>query len=523
MKKSFITALSIVISIVLICLISIQLYWINNAIELKEQQFEQSVQNALKTAVGNLEKEEAITQITKKINKREDLLSDSLQSNPELSLDSLLNNKAFSGKTSGGRQDSTELVIKKTRKQFLHTDENSKLNIRFPEKGDTLTRKQWMKKAFLVRKIVNELAFISISKDVKERVDLSVLNTHINKEFEQRGINTPYEFDILDNSENQLLLHENDKELKKKILQFGFQVPLFPNDYLIESDNLLVFFPDRKSYILREMWVMLSSSALLILLLIGAFTYIINTILKQKKLSEIKNDFISNMTHELKTPISTISLAAEALDDPELSRSEESRKNYLRMIGEENKRLGLMVENVLKSALWDKKDFKIKKEDVDVNSIAQEVCDSFSLRVKQKEGEIITDLKARPGVVKGDQVHLTNIIYNLLDNALKYTPESPLIKIKTENQKGFLKLSVEDNGIGMKKEVQKKIFQKFYRVPTGNIHNVKGFGLGLNYVKAIAEKHKGSVDVKSQPGKGSAFYVILPLKPSKSKRENQNA
>ena len=248
------------------------------------------------------------------------------------------------------------------------------------------------------------------------------------------------------------------------------------------------------------------------LFVIASFTYTILTILKQKKLSIIKNDFINNMTHELKTPISTISLAAEALSDPDISNNSSFKATYLNMIKDENKRLGLMVENVLKSALWDKPDFNLKLETINVHEILQEIINSLSLQIQVKGGKIEKNFLASTFTIYADKVHITNLFFNLIDNAIKYTDKTPEITIETSSTDKTIKISIKDNGIGISKEHQKKIFDKFYRVPTGNIHNVKGFGLGLNYVKAIIEKHNGFINVKSEANKGSCFETVLPLK-----------
>jgi two-component system phosphate regulon sensor histidine kinase PhoR len=227
-------------------------------------------------------------------------------------------------------------------------------------------------------------------------------------------------------------------------------------------------------------------------------------------LSEIKNDFISNMTHEFKTPISTISLACEVLSDKSIEKSPERMNKYVKMIGDENKRLSLLVENILQTAILDKGQLKLKIQSIDIHNLIEQTITNIKLQVENKEGEISTDLKAANAVINGDRVHITNIVFNLIDNALKYSGDHPVIKISTRNDSEGVFISVEDNGIGISKENQKRIFDTMYRVPTGNIHNVKGFGLGLSYVKAVVEKHGGSINVESELGKGSTFTIYLP-------------
>jgi two-component system phosphate regulon sensor histidine kinase PhoR len=279
----------------------------------------------------------------------------------------------------------------------------------------------------------------------------------------------------------------------------------------IQPQFLSLIFPSKTSYNLNAVQITLLSSILLILIIIGAFYFTISTIIRQKKLSEVKNDFINNMTHEFKTPISTISLAGEVLSDKTIEKSPESVDKYLKIIKDENKRLAGLVENVLQAAVLDKGKLKFKIQECDLHQIITDVIQSLTLQIQNKGGHITTELKAQRYSLFADRMHLGNIIYNLIDNALKYSKDAPLIMVSTNNDKVGISISVQDNGIGIRKEDQKKIFETFYRVPTGNIHNVKGFGLGLSYVKAVVEKHGGNVEVQSEAGEGSTFVVYLPF------------
>jgi two-component system phosphate regulon sensor histidine kinase PhoR len=257
---------------------------------------------------------------------------------------------------------------------------------------------------------------------------------------------------------------------------------------------------------------MLSISAVLIIAIFAAFFYTITTIYRQKKLGEIKNDFINNMTHELKTPISTISLACEALNDPDMRGSEQQMRTFISMINEENKRLGILVENVLRSALLDRGDMKLSIDSINLHDVVKGVIKNIAIQVKKRGGSIRIELEASDPLVQGDTVHLTNLVYNLIDNAIKYSLDEPVLVIGSKNFANGVELTFKDNGIGISKENQQKIFDKLYRVPTGNIHNVKGFGLGLSYVKNVLEKHNGSIRVESELKKGSTFYVYIPAR-----------
>jgi two-component system phosphate regulon sensor histidine kinase PhoR len=257
------------------------------------------------------------------------------------------------------------------------------------------------------------------------------------------------------------------------------------------------------------MWSVFLSSILLFLAVGGVFYSSINMLLKQKKIADIKNDFINNMTHEFKTPISTISLAVEVMKDGDVKKDTIKVNRYLTIIQDENRRLGLQVEKVLQMALLDKGELKLRLDSVNVHEIIEQVLANLSVQVEQKSSTIQLKLTATNSEVMADEVHLTNIIYNLLDNANKYSPENSEIIVCTENVNDLLKVSIIDKGIGMTKDQITRIFERFYRVPTGNLHDVKGFGLGLSYVKKMVELHNGQITVESKLGVGSKFEIIL--------------
>jgi two-component system phosphate regulon sensor histidine kinase PhoR len=253
----------------------------------------------------------------------------------------------------------------------------------------------------------------------------------------------------------------------------------------------------------------LASSAGLILLVIFCFGYTIYTILRQKKLSDMKTDFINNMTHEFKTPVATITLASEALKDPSLVADKERMQRLASIIYDENKRIGSHVERVLQLAAMEKGSFKLNPVEVDMHRLINNVVESVSLQVEAHGGQITCKLDAINPLFKADELHFSNVLYNLLDNAIKYCKEAPEVQISTCNLNGQLVVTIDDNGIGLTKEQQARVFEQFYRVPTGNLHDVKGFGLGLHYVKSVVEMHGGTVRVKSNKDKGSSFEIVL--------------
>lgn len=532
-NKSNIGFITTMASLALIGLIVIQIYWVKNAIKLGEERFEQSVNEALNNVVSRMEKQKVAAKVTKKFNFRKQGIrwfspQDSLTGNSKLVPNSLSDKRDYSLQKNKVNvkiyeeyvADSNGVTVKKVQQKDYSSDTaSSNFDRRTENDGPFPSRqldsfnvndKWFSQKNNMVKDIFDELVSINIYNDHTSDLDTLLLDSILRFELMQRGISADYIFGIAASktppTDSAKL---SDKE--KKLYNSPYKVNLSPDNIFIEPQFLSVSFPNQKRYLLSSMWLLLLVSFTFLLAIIFSFYYSISTIFKQKKLSEIKNDFISNMTHEFKTPISTISLACEVLGDNTVEKSPERVSNYVKMIGDENKRLSLLVENILQTAILDKGQFKLKIQPMDIHLLIEQTITNIKLQVENKEGEIITGLKAKDSIVYADRVHVTNIVFNLIDNALKYSNEKPRIKISTHNDEQGVFIEVQDNGIGISKENQKRIFDTMYRVPTGNIHNVKGFGLGLSYVKAVAEKHGGSISVNSEPGRGSTFIVYLPF------------
>jgi len=260
-----------------------------------------------------------------------------------------------------------------------------------------------------------------------------------------------------------------------------------------------------------RMLPLLLTSVLLMSIIVVAFFFTIRTIFRQRRINDIRNDLVNNLTHELKTPISTIGLACEALTDPSMPKTEQQVRTFVAMIRDENKRLGSLVENVLQSAVLESGHMVLKRVGLDVHALIQDVIRSSSMQVSRRNGHIELDLKAEIHHVNGDRIHLTNLLYNLIDNAVKYTDQEPRIRIATVSNDEGITVSVTDNGIGISASEQRKIFDRLYRVPTGNLHNAKGFGLGLSYVRTVVERHGGRIRLESAPGRGSTFHIFIPF------------
>ncbi len=335
--------------------------------------------------------------------------------------------------------------------------------------------------------------------------------------FSLAGIQTPFEFAVI--KDGVVQSGASRKSANRDFLKSSYQVGLFPGNIIHQDLVLSVIFPERTNYVLGSIAILLGGSLLFSLFILATFGLSLYFIIRQKKISEIKSDFINNMTHEFKTPIATISLAADTITNPKIISNETSIRHFISMIKKENDRMNKKVETILQIASLDKKEMEFRFENVSLHTIVQHSVDTIDIQVQQRNGRVDLHLDAPEHNVDGDTEHLTNLVNNLLDNAMKYSPDSPEITIRTGNSDGGIVLSVEDKGIGMNKAVQSKIFERFYRQSSGNVHDVKGFGLGLNYARAIIEAHKGNITVFSEPGKGSRFDVFLPLNAGDTKDE----
>lgn len=323
------------------------------------------------------------------------------------------------------------------------------------------------------------------------------------------GISTPYEYAIIKDGVVQEGTFK--KSQKNDFLKSNYLVGLFPDNIIRQDLILSVIFPERTNYVLGYMVWILGGSMLFSLFILATFALSLYFIIRQKKISEMKSDFINNMTHEFKTPIATISLAADTITNPKVINDETKIRHFISMIKKENSRMNKKVETILQIASLDKKEIEFRYENVSMHTIIEHAMETIEIQVQQRNGKISLKLNAGEPVVYGDSEHLTNLVNNLLDNAIKYSSELPEITIETKNNGKGIILSVVDKGIGMTKAVQAKIFERFYRQSSGNVHDVKGFGLGLNYARAIIDAHRGTITVFSEPGKGSRFEIFLPF------------
>ena len=451
----------------------IQVYWIRDAVKVKQAVFLRDVQQSMSQVVFNLDK----MRIENRLNKQRKNYQQ--QQNLKAIRDSL-NQLFFNGLENINSQTDLDILLQSTDKANRAL---SQLTISFSK--------------------VDAASFLLNKKEL--------INTLIKSALAEKKINIDFEFGIYSTATNSIILQKTGK-YPDKLVNESYIYDLSPLGPAFGYPNkLLLYFPNEKRYVLNQLWLLLLISIILFIVIILSFYFSIHTINRQKKLSVMKNDFINNMTHEFKTPISTISLACEALKDSDIKKSESLYDNYIGVINDENKRLSSMAEQILQTAIMDKGQLKLNEEELNIHELIKAAIDSKNIQVESKKGKLQSNLLAFNTQVVGDKIHLTNVIINLLDNAIKYNLSYPEININTVNRNGSVLIKIKDNGIGINSSDQKKIFEKLYRVHTGNLHDFKGFGLGLSYVKAIVEMHKGDVSVESELGNGSIFTIKLPI------------
>lgn len=511
----------------LVGLVVFQTYWIRGAIRINREKFAQSVHEALRSVSDQLEQQEVMYTLYNQT------LLPNQGPGPGNEVDSAAGAPNRSGtlyyhKYQRPGAGDSDFVRRETlsgsfsirgRSDSVTVEQRFDSNIRmeFGQFGllpDTLSSgmpsshiESLRQKSQMVTIVLDQL--LTNRRSIRARVDPAQLDTLLRAAFRDRGIDLPYHYAVL-NDRNRGVVMTDNRQAVKTLRNTEFKTGLFTRDVISSANKLAVYFPGQRKYLLGKIWLTLASSGLLLLTFVVCFAYALHTIVRQKKISEMKNDFINNMTHEFKTPISTVSLACEALRDEQLQRDDRFVNKYLGIIQTENARLSMQVERVLQIARMDRKDIKLKPEVLDLHRVVDEAVQNIRLQVEKRQGLIRTEYRAENPRILADEVHLANVVLNLLDNANKYAKNAPSITVVTSDTSDHVVLSVSDQGIGMPPDVRKRIFEKFYRVPTGNIHDVKGFGLGLAYVKTMVELMQGRIDVHSIPGKGSTFIITLP-------------
>lgn len=482
MSRKLIWVVTVLMGMAMVSLIMFQVIWIGNAVGDRERQFDQIVKISMIDIARSIEWEET----EKLINQQMDLLQ----------ADSGSALRYPSGEAAGRDQDPGNYYRGNSRRGLQMSGPDIS-----PEQGKYLSNQE-----DLINRVISSRW--RLSGDIEARINQNDLEETIRSVFSENGIgDREFEYAVL-RPDNEIAIRSKAFTIATE--SESYRVQLFPNDLV--PNLLAVYFPQRGDSRFESLGYMALSAVILSLIIVMTFTLTVFILFRQKKLSDIRNDFVSNMTHELKTPISTISLAAQMLGDNSIAHEVKKPDQISKIIRDECRRLGTQVEKVLQTAIFDKGKLKLRLQETDMHEMIHSAIENFSIQIRSRNGRISASLKAKNAVIEADHVHINNVLSNLIDNAFKYCTRDPEIIIETADKGPYFSMTITDNGIGISKNDQKRIFEKFYRVPTGNIHTVKGFGLGLSYVRMIVEEHRGKISVESELYEGSRFSIILPVK-----------
>ena len=516
MKKKTIWTIAIIMGLSFLGLLFLQLNYIREMAEMKKEQFDESVNRALYQASRNLELNETLRYLEKDVNEteRRAYRVDSAGTRSGMPDGTVQHSHQYSvtGKD-GTVYSSFELKTissKPSQMPKAMIVKNDRNSISEAQKSlQEIVKNRYVYQKALLDEVVYSILYSASEKPLKERINFKLLDQDLKAELMNNGINIPYHFTVSTQDGRKVYRCPDYTEDGE---EYAYSQVLFRNDPQSKIGIIRVHFPDMNSYVFSSVRFMIPSIIFTLVLLV-TFIFTIVVIFRQKRYTEIKNDFINNMTHELKTPIASISLAAQMLNDNSVTKSPTMMAHLSGVINDESKRLRFLVEKVLQMSMFDRKKAVFKKKELDLNELIENIANSFTLRVEHTGGKVYTQIEAIDSTIYVDEVHFQNMIFNLLDNAVKYRrPDQPIdIYIKTWNDDSNLYFSVRDTGMGIKKENLKKVFEKFYRVHTGNVHDVKGFGLGLAYVKKVVDLHDGEIKVDSELGKGTKFTVKLPV------------
>ena len=504
MKKKTIWSVATIMGLSFLALLFLQIKYISEMVAMKKEQFDESVNRSLNQVSRNLELNETLRFLEKDVGaaNRKRMESDTVVTSAvDQRTAHAQDYSSFEMKTTDVKPSSVPKVLIVRNDKSTQSQTNKSMR--------EIVRNRYIYQKALLDRVVMNILYSASEKPLEERVNFRLLDQDLKAELLNNGIGIPYHFTV-STQEGREVYRCPDYDDEGE--EYTYEQVLYRNDPANKSGIVRIHFPQMNNYIFSSIRFMVPAIVFTVILLI-TFIFTIVVVFRQKKYSEIKNDFINNMTHELKTPISSISLAAQMLNDESLTKSPAMMKHIGGAIQEESKRLRFLVEKVLQMSMFDKKDAIFKKKEIDINEMLESVANTFTLRVEHTGGKIMMDIGAVESTIFVDEMHFTNVVFNLIDNAIKYRkPDQPVnLLLSTWNNDDHVFLSVKDDGVGIKKDNLKKIFDKFYRVHTGNVHDVKGFGLGLAYVKNIVDLHKGDIKVESDYGKGTKFTISLPF------------
>jgi two-component system phosphate regulon sensor histidine kinase PhoR len=548
-RKKF-AGLIIMMVLSILGIIWVQIVWIRNAINIRNESFNNAVYISLTNAANAIESSRKLNFFNNFIMDDPGLYNNNVRGTSNyLSINSYssdagtnlrvnITNQSFSGNNDSGRLTINDRSYSLTGDTTIISDTDTVVysatqlpgKMSVAEQGQELNSASkslyvrqsdfidWVKKRSAEFQNMSDKLISEIYQWEKTlELDNKEIDYSLRQTFSFAGIQTPFEYAIVKDGVVQPGTFKRSD--KQDFIKSNYKIRLFPGNIIRQDLILSVVFPERTNYILGSISWLLGGSMLFSLFILATFGLSLYFIIRQKKISEIKSDFINNMTHEFKTPIATISLAADTITNPKIINNEASIRHFISLIKKENDRMNKKVESILQIASLDKKEIEFRFESVSLHTIIEHAVETIEIQVQQRNGSLVLKLDAGEQIIYGDSEHLSSLVNNLLDNAIKYSPELPEIKVSTRNIDRGIVVSVEDKGIGMSKSVQSKIFERFYRQSSGNVHDVKGFGLGLNFARAIIEAHKGNITVFSEPGKGSRFDVFLPLNQGDHKDE----
>lgn len=511
MKKSTIWIVSIIMGTSCLALLYVQTRYIEQIVRSRKQQFDETIFRSLNQVARNLERNETLCYLETLFNEKA-TVEDSLPVTIGVYNQFVDSSSDYS--LSGDKPAYSAFQLKTLTKHPSAAPKVLTVKSRNRISEASQAFQESMRNAYLYQKgvldeVVYSILYTSSNRLLEERVDYKVLDHDLRTTFEQNGVNIPYHFAVL-TTEGREIFRCSDYEQEGE--DYSYMQMLFHNDPSNKMGILYVHFPDMRRYIFGSVQLMLPA-LLFTLILFFTFIFTVYLFVRQKRVTEMKNDFISNMTHEFKTPISSISLAAQMLSDKSVTKSEQMYESLSRVINDETKRLRFLVEKVLQMSFHERDNIAFKQRLIDANALIEGVIKTFSLKVSQNGGSITSSLEATDTTIFVDEMHFTNVIFNLMDNAVKYKRNDVELHLdlRTWNANNKLNISVEDNGIGIAREDLRRVFDKFYRVHTGNKHDVKGFGLGLAYVKKIVTLHKGVITAESKLGQGTKFIITLPI------------
>jgi two-component system, OmpR family, phosphate regulon sensor histidine kinase PhoR len=528
MNKFVFRFLVFLMSLSLIGIILVQVYWFNTSLENNEEQFKFHVKQVLGNVASKLQNREEYTFYNKykrvidstgKIPQKDDLLEYGyyqrnaktnetiVYSNSIIASDYDVFSTFFDKNSDSVNSVKIKSFTAKRKTEIYNNKSFDNVSIQNKITPDVTIEKNGETPILNLAQFEMFFKDIAFLTPIQDRVSKEALNKLLTSELKEYGVATPFEFNVYSNGLATKIKSEHFKYDKYST----YSIPVFVDNEQNSKYQLLVTFPQKKKFLFREVIGISLLSIIFTLIIIIAYANALNQLFRQRQISEIKTDFINNMTHEFKTPIATINLALDAIKNPKVIDDKEKVHRYLQMIRDENKRMHAQVENVLRISKLEKKELEINKEQHNIHDIIEDAIEHVNLIVTDREGTITTHLQANRTSILLNDVHFTNVFVNILDNAIKYSPNPPVIDIYTENINDFILIKIKDQGAGMSKVAQKRIFEKFYREHTGDIHNVKGHGLGLAYVKRIVEDHNGQIFVESEKGKGSTFTIKLPL------------